>query len=344
MADEQFIAEQPALFPPTSGTAERVWNLIGRYGPDVNDLCRAGGRLVPGVAGIALSAGDPVSDPQVRFTSDDTSALIEDFQLTMDEGPCWDAAAAQHPVVAADLTTGGWRQRWPQFTPAALDAGVRAVFALPLRAGGTRHRGAVDLYRRSPGGLNGLERTAALVFAAAATELLTLETLNLNLTDAFTERRRPGSLAPEDATPISAAPRPEAGSPAVLLACWFDVTALALVRRQVRAACAGRGLAGDDLYPFVLAVHEAMTNVVRHGGGQGQLVLWWHAEHLWCEITDHGPGIPDTCLPARLPGPDALGRRGLWLIKRACTSCKVTTDATGTRLLLGYRLNHSLQQ
>jgi hypothetical protein len=153
MADEQFIAEQPALFPPTSGTAERVWNLIGRYGPDVNDLCRAGARLVPGV-----------------------------------------------------------------------------------------------------------------VFAAAATELLTLETLNLNLTDAFTERRRPGSLAPEDATPISAAPRPEAGSPAVLLACWFDVTALALVRRQVRAACAGRGLAGDDLYPFVLAVHEAMTNPTPSAG------------------------------------------------------------------------------
>ncbi|WP_255436448.1 hypothetical protein [Actinoplanes solisilvae] len=30
----------------------------------------------------------------------------------------------------------------------------------------------------------------------------------------------------------------------------------------------------------------------------------------------------------------------MWLIRRLCTSCKMTTDATGTRLLLGYRLDH----
>jgi hypothetical protein len=35
-----------------------------------------------------------------------------------------------------------------------------------------------------------------------------------------------------------------------------------------------------------------MTNVLRHGGGRGQLLLWWHTDCLWCEITDHGPGIP----------------------------------------------------
>lgn len=335
MADEHFATRLPA---PSLPSAERVWDLVNRYGPDVAGLCRAGVSLVPSVAGISVSAGNPLSEPDVRFTSDDTSALIEDFQLTLDEGPCRDAAATRQPVVAADLTDEHWRRRWPHFTPAAVRAGVRAVFALPLHAGGMRHHGAVDLYRRTPGELNCVERASALAFAAAAAELLTLEQLELNLTDAFTRRRRSDGFT--DATPITALQVPAADPPEVLLVCWFDGTALRVAREQIRAACARSGLTGDDLYPFVLAVHEAMTNVVCHGGGHGQLLLWWHAETLWCEISDHGPGIPDACLPVRSSAIDPLGRRGLWLIRRACTSCKITTDATGTRLLLGYRLSH----
>ncbi|GLY98453.1 ATP-binding protein [Actinoplanes sp. NBRC 103695] len=340
MADEHFAVQQLRAFPDQPGPPDRVWELVSAYGPDLAGLCQASGRLVPGVSGIGLSAGSPVTGPRLRFASDDTSFLLEDLQLTMDEGPRRDAAATRRPVVAADLTTGSWRQRWPQFTPAALDAGVRAVVALPLRVGGVRHEGAVNLYRRRPGGLNGTELAAASAFAAAAAELLTLDDLDLNLTDAFTRGRRGGTCLSAGATPIIAGSSVAAGSSAVLSVCWFDVTTLATVREQVRVECAGQGLAGDGLYVFVLAVYEAMTNVARHGGGHGQLLLWWHADHLWCEITDHGPGIPSTCLPARSPGTSLLGGRGLWLIKRACTSCKVTTDATGTRLLLGYRLDH----
>jgi anti-sigma regulatory factor (Ser/Thr protein kinase) len=335
MADEDSDTQQLRPFPNQPGPPDRVWDLVRAYGPDLAGLCQASGRLVPGVAGIGLSAGNPVSGPLLRFASDDTSFLIEDLQLTLGEGPCRDAAATRRPVVAADLMTGSWCQRWPQFTPAALDAGVRAVAALPLHAGGVRHEGAVDLYRRWPGGLDGIERTAALDFAAAAAELLTLADLDLEPADAFTR----GRSVPPGAAPVIAESPDAAGSSAVLLVCWFDVTTLATVRGQVRVACAGQGLAGDDLYLFVLAVHEAMTNVARHGGGRGQLLLWWHAEHLWCEISDHGPGIPRTCPPGRPPDSSRLDHRGLRIIKRACTSCKVTTDATGTRLLLGYRLD-----
>jgi anti-sigma regulatory factor (Ser/Thr protein kinase) len=339
MADEHFSARLAAPSADISEPAERVWNLIGDYGPDVAGLGLAGSSLVPGVEGVSLSAGSPLSGLKVRFATDDTSALIEEFQLTLDEGPCRDAATTRQAVVAADLTTGPWRQRWPQFTPAALNAGVRAVFALPLHAGGVRHEGAVDLYRRSAGGLDGVARTAALEFAAAAAEMLTLETLDLRLTDAFTHRRH-GNSDLDDDTPINDGVSLTPTSSAVLLVCWFDALALPKVRRQIRAACADRGVAEEDLYVFVLAVHEAMANVARHGGGHGQLLLWWHAEHLWCEITDHGPGIPAAHLPVGSPAPGQSGQRGLWLIRRACTSCKVTTDATGTRLLLGYRLNH----
>ncbi|MEV6636488.1 ATP-binding protein [Actinoplanes sp. NPDC051470] len=288
---------------------------------------------MPGIDGIGLSAGSRASGPLLRFASDDASFLIEDLQQTLSEGPCQDAAATRRPVMAADLGTGSWRQRWPRFTKAALKAGIRAVAALPLHAGGVRHDGALDLYRRYPGALDGTQRTAASIFAAAAAELLTLDELGLKLTEAFTNGRG-------RCTPAVAGSSAAAGPPAVPLVCWFDATTLSEVRAQVRAYCASHGLTGDDLYLFVLAVHEAMTNVARHGGGRGQLVLWWHADHLWCEIADHGPGIPSTYLPARQPDTSRLDQRGLWLIRRICTSCKVTTDATGTRLLLGYRLDH----
>jgi anti-sigma regulatory factor (Ser/Thr protein kinase) len=338
MAHNQFSPRQSAFNGSAEGNGDRpiqVWDLVGACGPDVTRLGLASETLMPGIAGVSVSAGTALTGPEVRFTSDETSSRIEDLQHTMDEGPCRDAASRQRPVVAADLTTGPWRQRWPRFTPAALDAGARAVFALPLHAGGVRHEGAVDLYRRSPGGLDGTERTAALAFAAAAAELITLEEFNLDWSDAFAR----GSFEQTRGESPTAVCSPAPGAAAALLACWFDATTLPEVRGQVRDASSREGLSGVDLYQFVLAVHEAMTNVVRHGGGHGQLLLWCSAETLWCEVTDHGPGIPESSLPARRPGGARPDHHGLWLIRRTCTSCRVTTDGTGTRLLLGYRLN-----
>jgi hypothetical protein len=229
---------------------------------------------LPGISGIGLAAGTARSGPPIRFASDDTSTQVEDFQHALDEGPCRDAAGTRRPVLAADLTAGSWRRRWPRFTPAALDAGVRAVFALPLHAGGVRHDGAVDLYRRSPGGLDGTERMAALAFAAAAAELLTLEDFDVDLTSAFTHGRSGNDLARAAEMPFPAQPVPYPDGSAVLLARWFDAATLPALRGQVSAASAHRGLSGRDLYDFVLAAYEAMTNVLRHGGGRGQLLLW----------------------------------------------------------------------
>ena len=87
MADEHSAAQQSMPFPNRPGPPDRVWALVSAYGPDLAGLCQAGGGLLPGVAGFGLSAGNPVSGPALRFASDDTSLLIEDFQLTLDERP-----------------------------------------------------------------------------------------------------------------------------------------------------------------------------------------------------------------------------------------------------------------
>jgi ANTAR domain-containing protein len=74
------------------------------------------------------------------------------------------------PVFHPELTVAG-SVRWPRYGLAALNAGVRAIFAFPLRVGAIRI-GVLDLYRDTPGHLSILGLAEAMAFAEAATILL----------------------------------------------------------------------------------------------------------------------------------------------------------------------------
>lgn len=328
----------PLSSEPNDVYPYRSWDLVGDCGPSLNALCRAGTALMPGISGLGLSApppshraGDQVLE--TRFSSDQAAARIETAQETLDDGPCREATATRQAVHAADLTHPSWRERWPRFTPVALDAGARAVFALPLHAGGIRHAGAVDLYRRTPGELHRTDHRAATAFAAAAAELLTLERLGLDWTGAF-DRARLDPALPAGGDALG----PAADLTALPLAFWFHRTSLPMLRRRVHAASTARGVPDDDAYRFVSAVHEAMTNAIQHGGGHGQLLMWQRAGRLWCEISDHGPGIGTTLRSPRKPRTRMRRPSGLGIIHEACTSMDISTDPTGTRLHLSYRL------
>ena len=80
-------------------------------------------------AGIMLMSGDlPLGSV---CTTGGVSALIEDLQYTLGEGPCVDAYRLDRPVLEPDLADAAV-PRWPAFTGPAVDAGVRAVFGFPL--------------------------------------------------------------------------------------------------------------------------------------------------------------------------------------------------------------------
>ncbi len=115
-------------------------------------------------AGVMLMSGDI---PRGSLcTTDEVSQLIEELQYTLGEGPCVDAYQ-QDQVVAEPHLADPVTRRWPGFTPSALQAGVRAVFGFPLRAGAV-HLGALNLYRDSPGPLTGEQHADALVVADVA--------------------------------------------------------------------------------------------------------------------------------------------------------------------------------
>ena len=138
-----------------------------------------------------------------------------------------------------------------------------------------------------------------------------------------------------------ASARADAGATAdpVLIVRLFDLDTLVALRAAVSRLLSVADLPESVRHTLVLAVHEAATNAIRHGGGSGRLWLWSHAGSLWCEISDDGPGLPaDITVPA--VAPDNLGDgSGLWLINQVVDDLAVTTTPPGgTRLLLRSQL------
>ena len=115
-------------------------------------------------AGIMLMSGD-VARGSV-CSSNPVSALIEDLQYTLGEGPCVDAYARNQPVLEPDLAGAGG-SRWVAFTQPAVSAGAGAVFGFPMRVGAIRI-GALNLYRDHPGPLDDEQYADGLVLAGVA--------------------------------------------------------------------------------------------------------------------------------------------------------------------------------
>ncbi|MER6285266.1 ANTAR domain-containing protein [Streptomyces sviceus] len=136
----------------------------------VVDVCTAAVAALP-VGGAGVSAMSRTTASHPLCSTDDISEQLEELQLTLGEGPCVDAFAHGSAVLSPDLLTGGLRDRWPVFADAALEAGARAVFALPLQIGAISP-GVLDLYADVPTLLDAEELADALAFADLATLLL----------------------------------------------------------------------------------------------------------------------------------------------------------------------------
>ena len=154
-------------------SGERRLRIIGRLadgtgggvrGTRLCDVCRDITRLTG--AGVMLMSGDlPLGS---LCTTDAVSAVIEDLQYTLGEGPCVDAHHLGRPVLEPDLADPAVR-RWPAFSGLAVGSGVRAIFGFPMVVGGVR-LGAVNFYADRPGRLTDDQHADALVMADVAAE------------------------------------------------------------------------------------------------------------------------------------------------------------------------------
>jgi hypothetical protein len=112
-------------------------------------------------AGVMLMAGE-ISRGSL-CTANAVSAMIEDLQYELGEGPCMDAYQLDRVVLEPDLANPMVR-RWIAFTPKALETGTRAIFGFPLRVGAVR-LGALNVHQEHPGPLSDEQHADALVMA-----------------------------------------------------------------------------------------------------------------------------------------------------------------------------------
>jgi len=85
---------------------------------------------VTGSPAVGLLLSDDSGGLSHVAASSEDAQLLELLQLQHSEGPCVECMATGRPVVE-DLAAGG--DRWPNFSPIALAAGITHVHAFPLR-------------------------------------------------------------------------------------------------------------------------------------------------------------------------------------------------------------------
>ncbi|MFH9585303.1 GAF and ANTAR domain-containing protein [Streptomyces luteogriseus] len=132
-------------------------------------LCEVAVELLPVIgASVSLrSEGMPVQ----LSASSAQAAHLSQIQATLGDGPCQSAVEDGAPVLACDLTTGRDAGRWPVFAQQATEAGVRAVYAVPLGTGAACV-GTLDLYRDRPGALTDRQLHVARIVAGVMTVAL----------------------------------------------------------------------------------------------------------------------------------------------------------------------------
>lgn len=129
----------------------------------LTDRCVEG--LEVDAAGLML-VSPPESELRVMASSSPSSHDLELYELQASEGPCIDSHRAGESVTAPDISEAV--DRWPLFAPAALAAGFRAAYAVPMRLRGTTI-GALNLFRATPGSLAPDDEAVARAFADVAT-------------------------------------------------------------------------------------------------------------------------------------------------------------------------------
>ena len=223
----------------------RILDLLARGGVDggTQRLCQVCAEATGTTgAGIMLMSGQ-LSRGSICST-DAVSALIEELQYDLGEGPCIDAFQHDRPVMEPDLADPA-TPRWLAFSVPVVAAGGRAVFGFPLRVGAVR-LGAMNLYRSEPGALTDDQHADALVMADVAAQAVLM----------FQAGAPPGGLADELAA--GAEFRYVVHQAAGMVAAQLDISVgEALVRLRAHAFASGGRL--SDLAADVVARRVRFT-------------------------------------------------------------------------------------
>ena len=160
MVRETTLSEVLSEFARTMVTDFPIQSILDRLVERIVDV------LPITAAGVTLIA--PGGPPRYVAASDDSALRFEQLQSELDEGPCMLAYESGDAISVPDIRADN---RFPRFGPAAVEAGLSAVFTFPLRHGHGR-LGALDLYRNQTGRLAQHDLVTAQTLADVASSYL----------------------------------------------------------------------------------------------------------------------------------------------------------------------------
>jgi hypothetical protein len=138
-------------------------------GDVLEQVVHAAANIVPGADVVSITLRDTGGHFFTPVQTDAIAAELDQLQYDVGEGPCVDAARAAGPAMAASADLAH-EDAWPRFGPGAAQRGIRAVLSTALLpdAVAPTQSGALNIYSRTVGGLDDVDRATALLLATHA--------------------------------------------------------------------------------------------------------------------------------------------------------------------------------
>lgn len=114
------------------------------------------------------------------------------------------------------------------------------------------------------------------------------------------------------------------------------------LRAFLQAEAVRLGLPEKRSLPFVLAVNEVATNIIRDGGGRGRLWVWAAEGELICDVTDPLRALSDRFLGYAPPTGPRRGEAAMWAVRRLCHIVEIRSGASGTVIRMHVALDAPL--
>ncbi|MFC9969813.1 anti-sigma factor RsbA family regulatory protein [Spirillospora sp. NPDC127200] len=105
----------------------------------------------------------------------------------------------------------------------------------------------------------------------------------------------------------------------------FAAGELPTLRAFLSAEAARLDLPEDRMLPFVLAVNEVATVIIREGGGYGAVWVWSCDSELLCDITAPEGHLPDHFLGHLQPYAHRQVDAAFWAVRRLCHIVEIRT-------------------
>jgi anti-sigma regulatory factor (Ser/Thr protein kinase) len=126
-------------------------------------------------------------------------------------------------------------------------------------------------------------------------------------------------------------PSPQAGSNEdgeTVLDQEFGASSLSGLRGAVLESATAAGLKDERAIDVMLAMHELAANVVRHGAGQGQLLMEITPAGLRCRVSDADLAAAEKS--GQLASWPVVHGHGLWLVQLTADQMEALTGPAGS--------------